>query len=78
MPDLGSPGDRWRAALLLIACFVPGFAGFGLPAALHAVGLHPHHERGDFDLEGRRALLIATNRAVLATSGTRPESGSPR
>ncbi|MBW2423741.1 MAG: type 1 glutamine amidotransferase domain-containing protein [Deltaproteobacteria bacterium] len=55
---------RW---LLLLATVLgaAGGLGFGLPALLHAAGLHPEHERGDFDLAGRRALLIATNQDVL-------------
>jgi hypothetical protein len=56
-------------ALLVIAVAAGGCARFGLPAALHAAGLHPDHERGDFDLAGRRALVIATNQAVLGETG---------
>jgi len=68
MSDPGPTGRRWGPAPLVIACVVVGFARLGLAAALHTAGLHPDYERGGFDLEGRRALLIATNQAVLGAS----------
>ena len=45
------------------------FIRFGLPGVLHAAGLHPDYERGDFALEGRRVLLVATNHDVLGETG---------
>ena len=36
-----------------------------LTQILSAIGFHPHYERQDFDLAGRRALIIATNHATL-------------
>jgi putative intracellular protease/amidase len=36
-----------------------------LPQILSVVGLHPHYERVEYDLEGRRALIIATNHDTL-------------
>lgn len=36
-----------------------------LTQILSAIGFHPHYERQDFDLAGRRALVIATNHATL-------------
>lgn len=36
-----------------------------LTQILSAIGLHPHYARQEFDLDGRRALIIATNHATL-------------
>ena len=56
---------RLWLALFAIVLGVGVFVRFGLPAALHAAGLHPDYERGRYALDGRSALLIATNQAVL-------------
>jgi putative intracellular protease/amidase len=42
-----------------------------LPQILHWVGFHPAYERAEYDLEGRRALIIATNHDTLGD----PEDG---
>lgn len=42
-----------------------------LPQILNVLGLHPHYERVEYDLEGRRALVIATNHDTLGD----PEDG---
>jgi len=42
-----------------------------LTQILSAIGFHPHYERQDFDLAGRRALIIATNHDTLGD----PEDG---
>ena len=55
------------AGLLLLVGVV--LLRFGLPGALHAAGLHPDYERGEFALDGRRILLVATNHAVLGEGG---------
>jgi putative intracellular protease/amidase len=55
------------AGLLLLVGVV--LLRFGLPGALHAAGLHPDYERGEFALEGRRILLVATNHDVLGEGG---------
>jgi len=36
-----------------------------LTQILSAIGFHPHYERQDFDLAGKRALIIATNHGTL-------------
>ncbi len=41
----------------------------GLPAALRALGLHPHYDIPPFDLSGKRALIVATNHGTLGESG---------
>ena len=55
------------AGFLLVVGVV--FLRFGLPGVLHAAGLHPEYERGDFALDGRRILLVATNHDVLGEGG---------
>jgi len=42
-----------------------------LPQILSAIGFHPHYEQGDFNLEGTRALIVATNHDTLGD----PEDG---
>jgi putative intracellular protease/amidase len=36
-----------------------------LPQTLSAIGFHPHHERGDFNLEEKKALIISTSHDTL-------------
>jgi putative intracellular protease/amidase len=36
-----------------------------LPQILSILGLHPHYDRVDYDLEGKKALVIATNHDTL-------------
>jgi putative intracellular protease/amidase len=36
-----------------------------LPQILNLIGLHPHYDRVEYNLEGRRALIIATNHDTL-------------
>ncbi|MBW4436358.1 MAG: type 1 glutamine amidotransferase domain-containing protein [Pleurocapsa minor GSE-CHR-MK-17-07R] len=42
-----------------------------LPQILSLIGLHPHYDRTEYDLEGQRALIVATNHATLGD----PEDG---
>jgi putative intracellular protease/amidase len=42
-----------------------------LPQILSWIGFHPHYDREEFDLEGNRALIIATNHDTLGD----PEDG---
>lgn len=42
---------------------------FGLPPALRAMGLHPHHEIPEFDLAGHRALIVTTSHDTLGETG---------
>ncbi len=50
-------------AIALIAAF--------LPQILSLMGFHPHYERQEFDLAGKKALIIATNHDTLGD----PEDG---
>lgn len=40
-----------------------------LPQILHWIGFHPAYDRAEYDLEGRRALIIATNHDTLGETG---------
>lgn len=40
-----------------------------LPQILRLIGFHPHYEREAFNLEGKRALIIATNHDTLGDNG---------
>lgn len=40
-----------------------------LPQILSWIGLHPAYDRAEYELEGRRALIIATNHDALGDSG---------
>ena len=42
-----------------------------LPRIITLLGFHPHYERGEYNLEGTRALIIATNHDTLGD----PEDG---
>jgi len=50
---------------------VVALAAVFLPQILSMVGLHPHYQRQDFDLAGKKALVIATNHDTLGD----PEDG---
>lgn len=41
----------------------------GLPSALTALGLHQDYDGPDFDLDGRRALIISTSHDTLDATG---------
>ena len=42
---------------------------FGLPRALNLMGLHPHYDIPDFDLAGKRALIVTTSHDTLGEGG---------
>lgn len=61
---------RRRIGVVLVALAVLALlVRFGLPAALHGLGLHPETAPRTFDLAGRRALIVATNHDVLGDTG---------
>lgn len=65
--------NETRNLLIVVGIVVGSIVLIGLlvPQALSAIGFHPHYERGEFDLEGTRALVIATNHDTLGD----PEDG---
>jgi len=60
---------RLGAVLVIGAAAFALLVRVGLPALLHGLGLHPDPERRTFELAGRRALIVATNQAVLGDTG---------
>jgi putative intracellular protease/amidase len=57
---------------LLIAGIVVGIIAIiliMLPQILSSIGFHPDYDQEEYDLEGRRALIIATNHDTLGDSG---------
>lgn len=56
----------WFAAIPLLGV---GLLLAALPTLLHLLGLHPVYAGKTYQLPGKRALLIATNQAVLGESG---------
>jgi putative intracellular protease/amidase len=58
--------------ILLIAGIVVGIIALLLillPQILSWIGFHPAYDQEEYDLEGRRALIIATNHDTLGDSG---------
>jgi len=53
------------AAIIVLAVIVY----FGLPGLLTALGLHPDYKGQEFDLSGRKALVITTSQGVLGDNG---------
>ncbi|MEM9953995.1 MAG: type 1 glutamine amidotransferase domain-containing protein [Chloroflexota bacterium] len=62
--------NRWLIVGGALVGAIALFLAF-LPQILSAIGFHPHYERGEYDLEGTRALIIATNHDTLGD----PEDG---
>lgn len=51
----------WLIYLLVVAAIIAIVVYVGLPPALRAMGLHRHYTIPEFDLKGRRALVICTS-----------------
>ncbi|MEL7432819.1 MAG: type 1 glutamine amidotransferase domain-containing protein [Chloroflexota bacterium] len=62
-----------NTVLIMVGVLVGAIALFlvFLPQILSAIGFHPHYEQGEYNLEGTRALIIATNHDTLGD----PEDG---
>lgn len=54
---------------LLVLAGIIAFILILLPNILSAIGFHPGYYRAEYDLEGHRALIIATNHDTLDTTG---------
>lgn len=59
----------WLGYLLVAVLLLGAAVYFGLPPALRAMGLHQHYEIPDFNLEGRRALVVTTSHPTLGETG---------
>ncbi len=59
----------WLIYTILVLAVLAGGVYFGLPAVLRAMGLHQHYEIPEFNLAGKRALIIATSHDKLGDTG---------
>ena len=59
----------WLKIILIIIPVLAIAVYFGLPRALNMMGLHPHYEIPEFDLAGKRALVITTSQGTLGDGG---------
>lgn len=56
--------------ILLIGIPVFGIiVWLGLPLLLHTIGLHPSYDIPNYDLKGKRALVITTSHDTLGETG---------
>lgn len=59
----------WLIVTLIGVAALLALALFNLPAILRALGLHRHYTIPDFDLGGKRAVVICTNHSILDPTG---------
>jgi len=59
----------WLKIILIAIPVLAVSVYFGLPRALNLLGLHPHYEIPEFDLAGKRALIITTSQDTLGDTG---------
>lgn len=58
-------------AIIGALVFVGLVAYVGIPVGLRAAGFHPHYEIPEFELSGKRALIVATSHGTLGEDGGR-------
>ena len=59
----------WLKTILIVLPVLAVAVYFGLPRVLNAMGLHPHYEIPEYDLAGKRAIIISTSQAMLGDTG---------
>ena len=59
----------WLKIILIAIPVLAVSVYFGLPRALNLLALHPHYEIPEFDLAGKRALIITTSQDTLGDTG---------
>ena len=59
----------WLKIILIAIPVLTIVVYFGLPRALNMMGLHPHYDIPEYDLAGKRALIIATSQDTLGDTG---------
>ncbi|MEL6365306.1 MAG: type 1 glutamine amidotransferase domain-containing protein [Pseudomonadota bacterium] len=64
----------WPIFALIIVATLAAVVYFGLPPLLQAMGLHRHYTVPDFDLRGRRVLIVCTSHDKL--SPTKRDTGA--
>ena len=55
---------HWLVIILIIFVAMAAIVLLNLPAILRTMGLHRHYTIPDFDLRGKRAVVICTNHAT--------------
>jgi len=60
-------GGLVAAVIALVAYGI--FFYVSLPQILHLIGVHPHYEGREFNLSGKKALIIGTNHDTLGDTG---------
>lgn len=60
---------HWLMITLILSLLLVAFFLFNLPAILRALGLHRHYTIPDFDLSGKRAVVICTSHETLDPTG---------
>ncbi len=60
----------WIKYALAVVMVLGATVYFGLPPALRAMGLHQHYEIPQFNLAGKRALVVTTSHDKLGGSGS--------
>jgi len=66
----------WLKIILIAIPILAIVVYFGLPRALSAMGLHPHYDIPEFDLAGKRALVITTAMTRWEKPVRRPASSA--
>ena len=59
----------WLKIILITIPVLAISVYFGLPRALNLLGLHPHYEIPEFDIAGKRVLIITTSQDTLGNTG---------
>ena len=60
---------KWVKILGVAVAVLAAVVYFGLPRALTVMGLNPQYDMPEFDLAGKRALIITTSQASLGEGG---------
>jgi putative intracellular protease/amidase len=60
---------NWKIKALLVFASMALAVFFGLPLMLKTMGLHPHYKTPEFNLAGKRALLITTSHGTMGDTG---------
>ncbi len=63
--------NKFRKLIYVVAAFVILVAVIAalLPSILHSMGLHPEYEGEQYDLTGKKALIVTTSHGVLHKPG---------
>jgi len=60
---------NWKVYTLVAVVGLAIIGYFATPPVLGAMGFHPHHDIPEFDLTGKRALIVTTSHDTLGETG---------